>query len=183
LKGAAAGAATRCLYFADRAFSSAESCRYEFPEEILEDLLKLERVAALWARPGGIGGQDLASKATELGLRWMSDVSATTTGGAKSRHYEFIWRGEKRRVGPHTRRDRGNGAGRMARIYLWKYEPEDPTERLLVVGVCGPKLGDSTTGKLGAMRTNGRSRRVIMGTLGLCPRGLRTALFPRPVLV
>jgi hypothetical protein len=56
-----------------------------------------------------------------------------------------MWRAKKRRVGPHTRRDRGNGAGRIARIYLDKYEPEDPTERLLIVGIVERKLEDSTT--------------------------------------
>jgi hypothetical protein len=138
----------RCphLDFADRAFTTAETCPYEFPGDILEDLLKLEKVAALWARPQGIGGMDLAAKATELGLTWRNDVSAKATGGNKARQYEFMWRGEKRRVGPHTRRDRGSGAGKIARIYLWQYEPNTPTDRLLVVGVCGPKLEDSTTG-------------------------------------
>ena len=33
---------------------------------------------------------------------------------------------------------------------------------------------------LGISRRDPRLRGVIMGTLGLCPRGLRTALFPRP---
>jgi hypothetical protein len=133
------------LSFADRAFESAGDCPYEFPEDILEDLLKLERLAALWARPEGIGGTDLAGKATELGLHWKGAVSETTTGGNRARQYEFTWRGEKRKVGPHTRRDRGNGAGRIARIYLDKYEPDDPTEGLLIVGIIGRKLEDSTT--------------------------------------
>lgn len=138
----------RCphLDFADRAFDSARDCPYEFPMDILEDLLLLERLAALWARPGGIGGMDLAAKASELGLTWRNSVSDITTGGTKARQYEFIWRGEKRKVGPHTRRDKGNGAGRIARIYLDKHEPEDPTERKLIVGIVGRKLEDSTTG-------------------------------------
>jgi hypothetical protein len=133
------------LSFADRAFDAAADCPYEFPEDILEDLLKLERLAALWARPGGIGGVDLAAKAGELGLHWKVGVSDTTTGGNRARQYEFKWRGEKRKVGPHTRRDRGSGAGRIARIYLDKYEPDDPIERLLIVGIVGRKLEDSTT--------------------------------------
>jgi hypothetical protein len=133
------------LSFADRAFDSAEDCPYEFPQDILEDLLKLERLAALWARPEGIGGTDLAGKAAELGLHWKGGVSDTTTGGNRARQYEFVWRGEKRKVGPHTRRDRGNGAGRIARIYLDKYEPDDSAKRLLIVGIVGRKLEDSTT--------------------------------------
>lgn len=134
------------LAFADRAFESARDSPYEFPSDILDDLLKLERLAAPWARPEGIGGMDLAAKAKELGLHWRGGVSSTTTGGARARQYEFTWRGEKRQLGPHTPRDRGNGAGRIARIYLDKFEPEDPAGRLFLVGHVGRKLDDSTTG-------------------------------------
>lgn len=134
------------LSFADRAFESAEESPYEFPEDILEDLLKLERAAALWARPEGIGGMDLGQKATELGLHWKAGVSMTATGGNRGRGYEFTWRAERLQMGPHTRRDRGNGAGRIARIYLAKHEPENPSERLLIVAHVGKKLDDSTTG-------------------------------------
>lgn len=88
---------------------------------------------------------DLATRASELGLHLKGGVSDATTGGNRARQYEFTWRGEKRKVGPQTRRDRGNGAGRIARIYLDKYEPDDPTERLLIVGIVGRKLEDSTT--------------------------------------
>jgi len=134
------------LVFADRAYETAADCPYEYPADILEDLLLLDRLARLWARPEGIGGMDMAAKARELGLTWKPGISTTTTGGTKARHYDFNWNGQKLRVGPHTRRDRGNGAGRIARIYLYKHEPDDPTERRLVVGVVGRKLEDSTTG-------------------------------------
>lgn len=138
----------RCphLSFADRAFASAEDSPFEFPEEIRDDLLKLERLAKLWAQPEGIGGMDLAQKAAELGLHWKAGVSGTATGGTRGRDYEFLWRGETHTMGPHVRMDRGQGAGRIARIYLDKYEPEDPSERLLIVAHVGRKLADTTTG-------------------------------------
>lgn len=133
------------LVFTESAFQSARDCPFEFPEDILEDLLKLERLAALWARPEGIGGMDLGQKASELGLHWKGGISETTTGGTKARQYEFNWNGQRIRMGPHTRRDRGQGAGRIARIYLYKHEPDDPKERRVVVAHVGRKLEDSTT--------------------------------------
>src|SRR5205814_1750186 len=47
------------LAFAARAFESADDSPFEHPGDVLDALLKLERLAALWARPGGIGGMDL----------------------------------------------------------------------------------------------------------------------------
>jgi hypothetical protein len=56
-----------------------------------------------------------------------------------------MWNGEKRWMGPHVRLGSGHGAGNIARIYLDKYEPDDPTERRLIVGHVGRKGEDSTT--------------------------------------
>lgn len=124
VRDAVDAAVGRCphLAFADRAFESAEGSPYEQPEDIFDALLKLERLAALWAREGGIGGMDLGQKAVELGLDWKAGVSQT----ARNRHdgfYTFVWDGEKRTMGPHIRLGSGSGAGRIARIYLDKHEP------------------------------------------------------------
>jgi hypothetical protein len=130
------------LAFADRAFESADASPFQRPELIRDALLKLERVAALWARPGGIGGMDLGQKATELGLDWKVDISDT----AKNRRdYRFPWNGDKYTMGPHVRLGSGSGAGNIARIYLYRHEPDDPTSRRLVVAHVGRKLADTTT--------------------------------------
>ena len=48
-------------------------------------------------------------------------------------------------MGPHIRLGSGSGAGRIARIYLDKDEPDDPTARKLIVAHVGRKLPDTTT--------------------------------------
>ena len=89
---------------------------------------------------------DLGQKAAELGLDWKADVSQTAKGGTGERHYTFTWKGERRTMGPHVRLGSGSGAGRIARIYLDRYEPEDPAQRRLIVAHVGRKLADSSTG-------------------------------------
>jgi hypothetical protein len=140
-------AQVRChhLAFADSAFESAEESPYRDPDGVLEALEKLERLAALWARPGGIGGKDLGAMATELGLSWRTDVSKTALGGKTGRYYRFSWDEEERVMGPHVRLGSGSGASNIARIYLAKHEPRDPRERRLIVGHVGRKLPDTTT--------------------------------------
>lgn len=130
------------LEFADRAFESADDSPFQRPEMVIEALLKLERLAALWARPEGIGGKDLGQMAAELGLDWKADVSQRAK---TDREYSFVRGGERLVMGPHVRLGSGSGAGRIARIYLCKLEPEDPTERKLIVAHVGRKLRDSTT--------------------------------------
>lgn len=144
---AAVDAAVPCcphLEFADRAFESADDSPFENPEAILDALVKLERLAALWARADGIGGMDLAQKAASLGLDWKIDVSGTAKGRF-ARLYEYTWDGRKLTMGPHVRLGSGSGAGKIARIYLNKHEPEDPRQRRLIVAHVGKKLPDKTT--------------------------------------
>jgi hypothetical protein len=143
---AVVAAATRCPHFAftDRAYESADDSPFECPEDVYDALLKLERLASQWARPGGIGGQDLGQLAAELGLDWKADVSQTARN-KHERHYTYTWDGEKRTMGPHVRLGSGSGAGRIARIYLDKFEPADPEQRRLIVAHVGRKLPDTTT--------------------------------------
>lgn len=143
---AVVAAATRCphLAFADRAYESARESPFKHPNDIYDALLKLDRLAATWARQGGIGGHDLGQGAKQLGLDWKADVSQTARS-KHGRHYTYTWNGETRVMGPHVRLGGGSGAGRTARIYLEKFEPENPEERKLIVAHVGRKLPDSTT--------------------------------------
>jgi len=145
VRAAVDAAVSRCphLAFAERAFESADDSPFESPESILDALMKLEHVASRWARVGGIGGMDVGQAAIELGLDWKADVGDVAK---RERHYAFVWNGEKRTMGPHVRLGGGSGAGRVARIYLDRYEPRDPTDRKLIVAHVGRKLPDSTTG-------------------------------------
>lgn len=131
------------LAFADRAYESADDSPFQRVELVRDALLKLERLAALWARRGGIGGMDLGQKAAELGLDWKVDISDTAKN---HRDYTFPWNGDKHTMGPHVRLGSGSGAGNIARIYLYRYEPEDPKDRRLVIAHVGRKLADTTTG-------------------------------------
>lgn len=146
VRDAVVAAAARCphLAFADRAYESAEASPFECPEDVYDALLKLERLASQWARPGGIGGRNLGQLAAELGLDWKADVSQTAKN-KHERHYTYTWDGDKRTMGPHVRLGSGSGAGRIARIYLDKYEPADPEQRRLIVAHVGRKLPDTTT--------------------------------------
>ncbi len=140
-------AARECphLAFAELAYDSADNSPFGRPELVLDALQKLERLAALWARPGGIGGSDLGQKAAELGLDWVGFVAPTTLTRHR-REYTFMWDGQKRTMSPHIRLGSGRGAGNIARIYLDKYEPENPEDRRLIVAHVGRKQPDGTTG-------------------------------------
>jgi hypothetical protein len=136
---------TTHLVFADSAFETAKDSPYFAPDDILQDLLKLDRLAARWARPAGMGGKDLAAVARELGLDWRGGISATLSKTVR-RQYEFTHNGEKLTVGPHVCQNHGSGAGRIARIYFVKHEPEDIAQRRFIIGIVGRKRDDSTTG-------------------------------------
>ena len=88
---------------------------------------------------------DLGQKAAErFGLDWKVDVSQTAKN-KHDRHYTFMMNGRKRTMGPHIRLGSGSGAGRIARIYLDRHEPDEATARRLIVAHVGRKLPDSTT--------------------------------------
>jgi hypothetical protein len=141
-------AVPRCphLAFAPRAYESAEASPFRRPEDVLDALLKLERIAGLWARQEGIG-TSIGAKADELGLDWRGGVTMTTRpGGSRADQYEVRWDGRTWTMGPHIRLGSGSGAGNIARIYLFLYEePADFAERRFVIGHVGRKLADSTS--------------------------------------
>ncbi|WP_027004830.1 hypothetical protein [Conexibacter woesei] len=138
----------RCphLVVTRRARESAADSPFEQPAEILDVLLRLERLAALWAREGGIG-KSIADKARELGLAWRGDVSMSTRpGGSRADQYEFSHDGQTWTMGPHVALGSGSGAGKVARIYFsFDDQSADKTEWRFVLGQVGRKLEDSTT--------------------------------------
>lgn len=146
VRDAVDAAVDRCphLAFADHAFDTADDSPFERPEDIYDALLRLERLAERWAQPNGMGGVDLAGAARELRLDWKTDLSEIARGRYDNL-YSFRWNGEKRVVGPHVRLGSGSGAGKIARIYLYEHEPEQATDRRLVVAHVGKKLPDTTT--------------------------------------
>jgi transcriptional regulator with XRE-family HTH domain len=79
VRAAVDAAVDRCphLAFAHNAFDSADDSPFENTVGAFDALMKLERLASLWARLEGIGGMDLGQKAAELGLNWKNDVGTT----------------------------------------------------------------------------------------------------------
>jgi GNAT superfamily N-acetyltransferase len=131
------------LVFVDAAFESAEDSPFEDPSAILEALLKLETLAAQEARQGGIG-KALADAALELGLQWRGGISQTAATRYEA-DYVARWDGETILLGPHVCLGSGSGAGKIARIYLYRHEAEKPEDRRYVIGHVGRKLRDTTT--------------------------------------
>jgi hypothetical protein len=129
-----------------RARESAADSPFEQPSEILDVLLRLERLAALWAREGGIG-MAIADKARELGLNWRGDVSMSTRpGGSRADQYQFSYDGQTWTMGPHVALGSGSGAGKIARVYF-AFDERSPekSDWRFVLGQVGRKLDDSTT--------------------------------------
>lgn len=139
-------AAARCphLVFLDEAYESAARSEFRRPDEVLDALMALERLATLYARPTGIGKSPRAA-AEALGLTWKGGVSDSTTGGSRTRRYERSWRGQTIKLGPHLALGGGSGAGLTARIYFYMSEDDEPTDRKIVVGHVGAHLPDSST--------------------------------------
>ncbi|MBX7134873.1 MAG: hypothetical protein K1X67_19570 [Fimbriimonadaceae bacterium] len=134
---------TSNLEFHKRSYASAEESPFENPSGILDALVALDRLAGMERRPGGIGGpRDEAAR--QLGLQWRGGVSSTARG-KRSEAYSIEWGGERRELGPHVCLGSGSGAGKIARIYFYCHESEDPRERCYVVGHVGRKLPDTTT--------------------------------------
>ncbi|TMC47584.1 MAG: hypothetical protein E6J14_15140 [Chloroflexi bacterium] len=138
-------AAARCphLLFLDEALESAQRSHFRRPVDMLDTLLALEEVAALWAEPNGTG-QSLNAAAASRGV----DMSgrATRLGGSIGRQYERIWNGKRIRLEEHVRIGSGPGAQFCARIYFHKYDPGQFTGRRFVIGHVGAHLEDSTSG-------------------------------------
>jgi hypothetical protein len=131
------------LVFVEAAFESARNSPFQDPPAVLEALLRLEELAAREARPGGIG-KGLTDAALDLGLQWRGGISQTAAT-RHERHYTCRWDGRTVLLGPHVCLGSGSGAGKIARIYLYRYEADESEDRRYVIGHVGRKLPDTTT--------------------------------------
>lgn len=142
-------AADRCkhLVFSERAFETAADSPFWRPDMVLQDFVKLDKVAEAYLRPEGIG-QPVGQFAQDLGLDWRSGVGEVWYG-IHPNDYHFPYEGETLRVAEHVRVANGSGAQRCARIYC-SFHPGSDQEgdipRGVYVGPVGRKLPDSTTG-------------------------------------
>lgn len=142
-------AAERCkhLVFSERAFETAADSPFWRPDMVLQDFIKLDKVAEAYLRPEGIG-QPVGQFAQDLGLDWRSGVGEVWYG-IHPNDYHFSYDGETLRVAEHVRVANGSGAQRCARIYC-SFHPGSDQEgdipRGVYVGPVGRKLPDSTTG-------------------------------------
>lgn len=130
------------LEWAERAFTSARESPFRDPQRILEDLVKLDRVAELYVR--GAIGRPIKEIARELGLDWAEGATAAHHG-QYGRHYRFRHAGREWLLEPHLRTSAGRGAGAMARTYFVLHPGDAEHPRGIVVGHIGRKLPDSTT--------------------------------------
>ena len=130
------------LVFAPRAFESAADSPFGRPGLILENLVRLDQLAARYLE-GDIGGK-VSELAFSLGLNWRGGISERT----RTRHgkeYSFTFDGRSFELGPHVRIGSGQGAGAIARVYLVLHPGDAELPRSVIVGHVGRHLPDSTT--------------------------------------
>jgi hypothetical protein len=143
-------AAERCphLVFVPQAFETAKQSPFERPEVIYDALMKLEELAARYARPEGIGTR-LVDAARSMGLDFAGGVSKVAMGRARGESYFAWWPQQRRKVplGPHVKLGSGRGAGKIARIYMYLHDDcDEPADRRFVIGHVGRILENTTTG-------------------------------------
>ncbi|MCK9249193.1 MAG: hypothetical protein M0P31_09480 [Solirubrobacteraceae bacterium] len=136
------------LIYTDRALDTARTAPYDEPRKLLRDLLALDRVAAAWATPGGVG-RPMRDVAVEQQLEWADDVSDS----ARQRYpheYRFTHDGRVLWAGPHVKVATGRGMRRTCRVYLAMVKGDEPDlaglPRGVYVGPVGKHLSDTTTG-------------------------------------
>lgn len=136
------------LVYTDRAFETARTAPYDEPRKLLRDLVALDRVAAAWAVPGGIG-RPIRDVALEQQLDWADDVSVTARN-QHPRDYRFTHAGRPLWAGPHVRVATGRGLQRTCRVYTALVKGTEPDlaglPRGIYVGPVGRHLSDSTSG-------------------------------------
>jgi chemotaxis protein histidine kinase CheA len=138
-----AAAQAQHLVFTRAAHEAAADSPYRRPADVLDALMRLDDLAALYADPEGFG-RSLGQAADELGLTWRQNVS----GLARSRKphaYSVTHDGERLELGPHVAIGSGSGAGFIARVYLHVADGSSGVPRGLYVGHVGRHLPDTTT--------------------------------------
>jgi hypothetical protein len=131
------------LVFTRAAHEGATASPYRRPADVLDALMRLDELAALYADPEGFG-RSLSQAADELGLKWRQNVSEL----ARSRNphaYNVVHDGERLELGPHVAIGSGSGAGFIARVYLHVADGSGSVPRGLYVGHVGRHLPDTTT--------------------------------------
>ena len=126
------------LEFLPEAHSSAAASEFKRPQQVLDDLRALDRVADAWAR-GQLGGGGFEGALVEAGVSGFRSGISTTAQTQYATDYERTYQGEKIMLGPHIAR--GVGApSTIMRIY-WYVDTE---AQVLVVGHVGRKLRDDS---------------------------------------
>ena len=138
-----AAAQARHLVFTRAAYEAAADSPYRRPADVLDTLLRLDELAALYADPDGFG-RSLSQAADELGLTWRQNVSELARS-RKPHAYSITHDGERLELGPHVAIGSGSGAGFIARIYLHVADGSGEVPRGLYVGHVGRHLPDTTT--------------------------------------
>jgi len=138
-----ARAEVRHLIFTDAAEESAADSPFRRPVDLLEALLRLDRLAELHAPEEGFGAS-LGQAARDLGLNWKQGVSDTARS-RKPHAYAVTHEGQRLALGPHVAVGSGSGAGYIARIYLAVEDGAGDLPRGLYVGHVGRHLPDTTT--------------------------------------
>jgi hypothetical protein len=130
------------LVFAPRAFESAADSPFARPALILENLERLDELAARYLE--GDMGEKVSDLAFRLGLNWRGGISERTRT-RYGKEYSFTYMGRTFELGPHVRIGSGQGAGAIARIYLALHPGDAELPRSVIVGHVGRHLPDSTT--------------------------------------
>ena len=130
------------LVFAPRALESAADSPFTRPALILENLQRLDALAALYLE--GDIGERLSDVAFRHRLSWRGGVSDTTRQRWAA-DYTVTLGDRQFALGPHVRIGSGKGAGDIARIYLCLHPGDADTPRAVIVGHVGRHLPDSTT--------------------------------------
>jgi predicted nucleic acid-binding Zn-ribbon protein len=130
------------LVFAPRAYESAADSPFARPGLILENLWRLDELAARYLE--GDIGEKVSDLAFRLGLNWRGGISERTRT-RYGKEYAFTFDGRTFELGPHVRIGSGQGAGAIARIYLVLHPGDAELPRSVIVGHVGRHLPDSTT--------------------------------------
>jgi predicted nucleic acid-binding Zn-ribbon protein len=130
------------LVFAPRAFESADDSPFARPSLIMENLERLDQLAARYLE--GDMGEKVSDLAFRLGMNWRGGISERTRT-RYGKDYSFPYEGRTWELGPHLRIGSGQGAGAIARVYLTLHPGDDELPRAVIVGHVGRHLPDSTT--------------------------------------
>lgn len=126
------------LEFLPEAYSSAAASEFKRPQQVLDDLRALDRVADAWAR-GELGGGGFEGALVEAGVSGFRSGISTTARTQYAKDYERTYLGSTIVLGPHIARGVG-AASTIMRIYWYA----DPDAHVLVVGHVGCKLRDDS---------------------------------------